>query len=692
MGACIGPPGALDVDDNASPDAGPLPSLEAAQDLFDPGEDPRCFDAYRAQTASAQSNRQEDNDAESTTLCHVIGGSVSGLVGTGLVLTDGRDEIAVDGDGTFVFPSPVLVGGTYAIEVAAEPRDPAQHCTVFNHGGAVTDGPISDVRVVCSPCGDGRQSADPAGLLEFEWRVTAAAGTEVEVVFEIDGVAVASGSTTTTGDRCTESIQVVEITDSPTLAALERDEPIHFGARISSGAHLAWAVATVHRVTGQSEFAVFDPLGDGAKRSAGCAAFHAPQGGLVATSVALPMAETCDDGNLDSGDGCSSACRLETCVPGSDSDGDRLDDCVETNTGRYRGPDDTGTDPGAWDTDRDGIADGDEVLGSELGLDLPAMGASPLRRDLFVETDWIADDSDCGAHDHRPSNAVVGLLSSMYEQAPLRNPDGSYGISLHLDRGQGGPFTGGNEVGTDAYLYPSTEAGPFVIYKRDHFDERRVGYFHYVVLAHDMGAVGGVGELGGDDLAIGTGGCDVCFQCGGAPVEGNVVATTLAHELGHNLGLRHGGDTQCNYKPNYPSIMNYRDAYAGIDVDCDGISDRVMDYSRGSRLDLNESTLHEARGVCGSRAIDWNDSNGIEGEAISMNVNAYTAEETDCGQSHSVLRDHDDWARLRLNAISSASAGLLAAPQPCYSDPASRALRQPAAQDWPVVAGAAEYP
>ncbi len=29
------------------------------------------------------------------------------------------------------------------------------------------------------------------------------------------------------------------------------------------------------------------------------------------------------------------------------------------------------------------------------------------------------------------------------------------------------------------------------------------------------------------------------------------------HELGHNLGLRHGGMDDLNCKPNYLSVMNY---------------------------------------------------------------------------------------------------------------------------------------
>ncbi len=56
----------------------------------------------------------------------------------------------------------------------------------------------------------------------------------------------------------------------------------------------------------------------------------------------------------------------------ADSDGDGLDDSVETNTGIYVDISDTGTDPGDADTDNDTIPD---------GLDLP-----PTRNPLVA--DW----------------------------------------------------------------------------------------------------------------------------------------------------------------------------------------------------------------------------------------------------------------------------------------------------------------
>ncbi len=45
----------------------------------------------------------------------------------------------------------------------------------------------------------------------------------------------------------------------------------------------------------------------------------------------------------------------------ADTDGDGLQDGVESNTGTYLSPDNTGTDPNEFDTDGDGFGDGLEV-------------------------------------------------------------------------------------------------------------------------------------------------------------------------------------------------------------------------------------------------------------------------------------------------------------------------------------------
>ena len=137
------------------------------------------------------------------------------------------------------------------------------------------------------------------------------------------------------------------------------------------------------------------------------------------------------------------------CVSSTDTDGDRLPDAVETNTGIYVSAANTGTNPLSNDTDNDGLKDGDEVLGTTGGVNLPAMGASPDHKDIAFEFDWFDDNAEpgvCAAHSHRPTAGVISKVATAYGTAPVSNPDGVNGIHLIADYGQGGAFTGGNLV------------------------------------------------------------------------------------------------------------------------------------------------------------------------------------------------------------------------------------------------------
>src|SRR5262249_44117662 len=118
------------------------------------------------------------------------------------------------------------------------------------------------------------------------------------------------------------------------------------------------------------------------------------------------------------------------------------------------------------------------------------------------------------------------------------------------------------------------------------------------------------------------------------------VASTIVHELGHNLNLRHGGDSDLNFKPNYNSVMNYKYQFDGIDTNCKPPGDRVSDYSRRQRISLNEAALDENKGICGSPAIDWN-NNGVIESRVSQDVND--------DRSIGVLDDYDDWAAIKLD-------------------------------------------
>lgn len=321
----------------------------------------------------------------------------------------------------------------------------------------------------------------------------------------------------------------------------------------------------------------------------------------------------------------------------SDRDGDGLSDCVETNTGRFIDASDTGTDPDFADTDADGIPDGEEVLGSETGLDLAALGANPLRRDLLVEYDWFDSDYDCGPHSQRPTAAVMQRVAAMFAAAPVTNPDGSTGIHLIQDYGQGGVFSGGNRVeGHDAIL-PGAIDATFHEIKLGNFAPERLGYFRYVLMPHRYNGgsnSSGFAEVVGDDAIVSL----YCLN-----TEDNV-ARTIAHEIGHLLGLHHGGFEVCNNKPNYNSLMNYRYQFSGVDAQCDAQGDPMVDdFSRGTLLSLDERALDEPLGVCGSRAIDWNRDGTLQ-TAISLKL---TPNDTDtCGSELRTLEDFDDWANL----------------------------------------------
>jgi len=53
---------------------------------------------------------------------------------------------------------------------------------------------------------------------------------------------------------------------------------------------------------------------------------------------------------------------------------------------------------------------------------------------------------------------------------------------------------------------------------------------------------------------------------GGFPSHGTSDAKvgTFIHEFGHDLGQRHGGDNDQNFKPNYLSVMNYAFQIGGV--------------------------------------------------------------------------------------------------------------------------------
>ena len=84
------------------------------------------------------------------------------------------------------------------------------------------------------------------------------------------------------------------------------------------------------------------------------------------------------------------------------------------------------------DIDGDGIGnilemrgyDGD--LDGKIDVDYPGMGANPLKKDIFVEMDYMPG--------LLASEEELDRITESFAQLPLRNPNGTTGINIHLEK------------------------------------------------------------------------------------------------------------------------------------------------------------------------------------------------------------------------------------------------------------------
>ncbi|MFG0244625.1 MAG: GC-type dockerin domain-anchored protein [Phycisphaerales bacterium JB052] len=334
-----------------------------------------------------------------------------------------------------------------------------------------------------------------------------------------------------------------------------------------------------------------------------------------------------------------------------DTDEDGIPDFAETNDGIFFNENATGTDPLNPDTDGDGINDGDEVFGTVDGLDLPAMGANPLRRDIFVEIDWYTGTVEGEFRDFKPTENGIQRIIDCYANAPVENPYGAEpGIDIHIDYGQGGVFTNGQQLPGDPPLFMTFD-GDFNVVKTFFFDANRKGYFHYAIFANRHSAAengsSGIAEINGDDFMVTLNGFNSEYN----------MSQTFVHEIGHNLGLRHGGFEDTNWKPNYNSVMNYRHQFPGADTDGDAFGDGLLDYSSGFNFDIDENDVNEINGVMGV-GVDFNGNGILDVFNYPANLNCSAVFANPCGVSEGcydgfceVLKDSDDWSNINWNRL-----------------------------------------
>lgn len=347
------------------------------------------------------------------------------------------------------------------------------------------------------------------------------------------------------------------------------------------------------------------------------------------------------------------------------------------------------------DSDGDGLLDIWEtqgltvtVNGVDVFVDLPAMGADPKKKDIFVEIDYMEDPGIClpiigchFGHSHRPKPEAIAKVVEAFARAPVPNPDGSTGINLHVDYGPDSvmnPVTGerwgnrsqANSLPHDNNLGSKNPNGSykwteFDSIKASNFSPARAPVFHYCVFAHNLGGFGNV-----SGMSRGIGASDFIVSLGswnGNVGTVNEQAGTFMHELGHNLGLRHSGDDDpfdTTFEPNFLSVMNYAFQTRGLIING---QEGNFDYSRFALPDLDENNLDETVGLnggtavanygtrywCGMNddrvvhsveAIDWNCDGDANDAGITKNINEgpYWRHDT----CLSVLKSYNDWANL----------------------------------------------
>ncbi len=352
------------------------------------------------------------------------------------------------------------------------------------------------------------------------------------------------------------------------------------------------------------------------------------------------------------------------------------------------------------DADADGLPDCSEVMGaSYAGVDIHGLGARQGQRDIFVEIDYMDPKGkdgvsiDPGMVPHKLALEHVVKVFAAHDfhvhldVGPLFDP--APGLNLaSLDRG------GGNQIEYAAHIYLGSDPASTSIHeiKAQHQAAQRLAMFHYAVFAdQSLLMAGGQAERPGNDLYISLGSKQYSMAD-----EVNVnrtythQAAVLMHELGHNLGLSHGGYStykgdalvdEANHKPNYLSVMNYMYSYIGLPMvgmsegdryyfkqagcEAKGVTSSnmtppghgplgsvILDFSSGEGATMDLAAVDEKKGLGreGSQWVDF-DCDDVVDPPYAHGLHA-AVDNNEQIEIKSV-RDHDDWGGLDLYFLSS---------------------------------------
>jgi hypothetical protein len=174
---------------------------------------------------------------------HSLGGTVSGLSGSGLVLADGSHTIAVNNDAaSFTFGAILTATSAYAVTVQTQPT--SQTCSVANGSGSTGTADVANVVVTCADqsyqLGGSVTGLTTSGLVLANGSDTVAVGANA-TTFTLPSL-VATGSsyvvtvkTQAMGEACSvaKGASTMPASDVTTVAVTCTDQPFRLGGTIS---------------------------------------------------------------------------------------------------------------------------------------------------------------------------------------------------------------------------------------------------------------------------------------------------------------------------------------------------------------------------------------------------------------------------------------------------------------------------
>jgi hypothetical protein len=263
------------------------------------------------------------------------------------------------------------------------------------------------------------------------------------------------------------------------------------------------------------------------------------------------------------------------------------------------------------DSDSDGLWDDWEQYGIDtdgngtIDLDLPALGADPMHKDIFLEIDYMdcsVAGGDCAAgdtHSHRPKMAAVNAVVQAFANAMVPNPDGSTGIDLHIDVSNAvahadfmdipGPC-GGSPLPAGIADFDAIKADPA---NYGPTNPRRYAY-RYQLFGHRRGpatASSGCSELPGNDTIVTLG--DWNTRCI-SPGPDNMLDSTAGGDdvavMSTSPFIGAGPDLVCDTTAVADDIQRVAVGSAPTaDLDGDGLDDRTV----GTVMQQGGTLMHE---------------------------------------------------------------------------------------------------